>query len=546
MAGEQENAIIALGESGGKRVDLPLRFLTRHGIIAGSTGSGKSRVMQVMAEQLADAGINVFVSDVKGDASGFCAPAFVHDAKGPSEAEKRWIERNPLAPFEPQAFETDYWSVSGRFAMMRFSIMAAGSVLISRMLALNPTQESHLSIAFSYARKKGIPLDSAGQLLDVLDELVSTGQRGISPSSISVIQRKVLALEESGLSKMFGKPSIKIEDLLGLNVLNLSDARRDMAVSMAPAFLLQMLFDRLPEVGDVARPEFVIFFDEAHYLFKDANRSLRDLMVTMLRQIRSKGVSVFFVTQDVGDIPDEILGQLSTKIIFAQKPMTEKGNARLRALAKSFPGSGDGQSQTQNAVLETLKSMPPGTAMLSTLDDEGNQTPAREIRVFAPATTMEVVPDEVLRKSTDASLIAKYSKQETGNPKPRAVPPPALSEAKKTPPAAKRSPADYRPEKAPPLKAREPANGKQVAGKGGPSLLDKALGALLKLLQFIIKAFGMVFGAIIKKPLKALFRYLTKKPVRILYLLLALLLIYAVAVNWALIQGFLEALKFSQ
>jgi len=564
---EESRPQLALGEAKGVVSGIPYRFLTRHGIIAGSTGTGKSRAMQVLAEQLANSGVHVFVSDVKGDASGFCEPAFVHDdeSESPSETEMKWNGRNPLAPFGPQALSVNYWSASGRFIPFRFSVASVGSVLFSRLLSLNPTQESHLAIAFSYAKKNSIPLDTPEQLLDVLDSLVTTNQRGISPSSISVIQRKIIALQESGLERMFGKPSVRLDDLGGLNVLNLSDARSDMAVTMAPAFLLQKLFANLPEVGDVEKPQFVVFFDEAHYLFKDANKSLKDLMVTMLKQIRSKGVSVFFVTQDVTDIPDEILGQLSTKIIFSQKPMTEKGNARLKALAKSFPKAGFD-------IMEALKGLPPGTALLSTLADGGNQTAPVQVKVFAPATTMSVVPGDALRKACDSALLKKYAKrdaapkaapkakpQSAASPKPetrqqppRSIPKPETSakpssqNAKPAPPAPK--PASAPALKVQPVRVREVVKEviveKKVVKKTGPGILDALLGGLLKLLQFILKAAGMVVGALIAKPLRSFYKYLVKKPVRIIYFLLLLLLVYVLFVNWALIASALEKLKF--
>ncbi|HSB46482.1 MAG TPA: helicase HerA-like domain-containing protein [Candidatus Bilamarchaeum sp.] len=549
---EPARTTLALGESGGRAAEIQLRYLARHGVIAGSTGTGKSRAMQVLAEQAADAGIHVFVSDVKGDASGFCAPAF-EQSDEPTDAEKKWNGRNSLAPFEPASFGANYWSVSGRFARMRFSVGEAGSVLFSRLLSLNPTQESHLAIAFSYARKAGRPLDTVDQLLDVLDEMVRTGQRGISPSSVSVIERKIIALNESGLDNLFGKPSLQVRDLGGLNVLNLSDARRDMAVSIAPAFLLQKLFNVMPEVGDQEKPQFLVFFDEAHYLFKDANKSLRDLMVTMLKQIRSKGVAVFFVTQDVTDLPEEILSQLSTKVIFSQKVFTEKGAQRLRALAKSFP-------QSKLNLDEKLKTMPPGVCILSTLDESGNQTPPAEVKVFAPATTMEVVPDDVLRKATDPELIRKYSKSE--NPRPLAKP---SSKAASAPPAS-RAPVRESPQKEPrpaPLPAEKPVSKapekkaaareqvrvkeiiveKKVVRKTGPGILDGILGALLKLLDFILKAGAKIVTAVLIKPLVSLYRYLTKKPVRILFLLVFLLVLYVIFINWGAIQGALDAMK---
>ncbi len=557
MAKEEEQgadapAMLALGEAEGAVSGIPYRFLTRHGIIAGSTGTGKSRAMQVLAEQLADSGVHVFVSDVKGDASGFCRPRSSRAKARAFEAEKKWNGRNSLAPFEPQGVRRELLERERAVHTIPLLGLERRQRLILAPLSLNPTQESHLSIAFSYAKKNSIPLDTPEQLLDVLDSLVTTNQRGISPSSVSVIQRKIIALQESGLERMFGKPAVRLEDLGGLNVLNLSDARSDMAVTMAPAFLLQKLFANLPEVGDVEKPQFVVFFDEAHYLFKDANKSLKDLMVTMLKQIRSKGVSVFFVTQDVTDIPDEILGQLSTKIIFSQKPMTEKGNARLKALAKSFPKAGFD-------IMEALKGLPPGTALLSTLDDGGNQTSPVKVKVFAPATTMNVVPDDALRNACDPALLKKYAKRgaapkaapkakaaAASAPKPETSAKPSTQNEKPAPPAPKPAPAPAR--KVQPVRVREVVKEviveKKVVKKAGPGILDALLGGLLKLLQFILKATGMVVGALIIKPLRSFYKYLVKKPVRVLYFLLLLLLLYVLFVNWSLIASGLERLKF--
>jgi hypothetical protein len=485
-------------------VEIPPRYLTRHGLIAGSTGTGKSRAMQVLAEQLSDAGVNVFVSDVKGDASGFCVAGEGHG-------------RNRFAPYEPRALESNYWSIGGRFASLRFSLADIGPVLLSRLLSLNSTQESHLALAFSYARKSRKPLDDLEDLLDILDGMIETKQRGLSTSSVSVIERKVIALQESGASELFGKPSISLADLKGLNVLNLSDARKDMVVSIAPAFLLQKLFDELPERGDSERPEHVIFFDEAHYLFKDSNKSLRDLMVTILKQIRSKGVSVFFVTQDVSDLPEDILSQLSTKIIFSQKVFTQKGQKRLKALARSFPKS-------EIDVMEKLKTMSPGVAIVSTLDGKGNQTAPREVTMFAPATTMDVVPDAQLLKATDGSLTGKYGKKESKRRKAGKIAPPA-----------------EKPREANAAEPKKPPEAKPK--RKGPSVWDGVFSFLLKLLDFILKAIGKVFSFVVFKPVKRYWRWVMKKKARLLYSLLFLLLLYAIIVNWHIVQGFLAMLK---
>ncbi|MBD3210925.1 DUF853 family protein [Candidatus Micrarchaeota archaeon] len=485
-------------DSSGRVSLLPFRYLSRHGLIAGSTGTGKSRTMQVLAEQLSDAGVNVFVSDVKGDASGFCAAG-------------KENERNRLAPYQPRPLKANYWSIGNRLVPLRFSLSDAGPVLLSRLLSLNSTQESNLALAFSYAGKNKRQVDGLEDLLDLLDELLEKKQRGLNPSSVSVIERKVLALQESGAGALFGKPDVSLSSLRGLNVLNLSDARKNMLVSIAPAFLLQKLFYELPEKGDADRPEYAIFFDEAHYLFKDSNKSLRDLMVTILKQIRSKGVSVFFVTQDVTDLPEEILSQLSTKIIFSQKVFTQKGNRRLKALAGSFPKTG-------LDVMEKLKAMPTGVAIVSTLDGKGNQTAPEEVTMFAPATTMDVVSDNEMLEATDQRLAGKYARKKAGKM------------ARK---AEKQDAASPEPGK------------REKQKKKGPSVWDGIFGFLLKLLDFILKALGKIFTFAVFKPGRRLFRWLVKKPVRILWLILALLALYIMAVNWPLIQGFLDALNFS-
>jgi len=485
--------------------ELSLRYLTRHGLIAGSTGTGKSRAMQVIAEQLADLGTNVFVSDVKGDASGFCV-------QGSTNLNS---ERNKLAPSKQHSVSANYWSVGNRFIPLRFSVEKVGPILISKLLSLNPTQESHLILTFSYAKKTGKKIHTLEQVLDILEEMLKTNQRGISKSSISVIERNIITTKESGLGELFGHPNIDISDLNGMNVLNLSNVRKNMSVSIAPAFLLQILFDRLPEVGDVETPRFALFFDEAHYLFKDANKSLRNLMVTILKQIRSKGVAVFFVTQDVTDIPDEILSQLSTKIIFSQKVFTQKGNRKLKALANSFPKS-------KIDLMEKLKTMPPGYAITSTLDTTGNQTAPVEVKIFAPATSMEVIADNTLLTSTNQELLKKYSGKNMENTRMK-------TEKKKT------SNIGIVEKKLVIMK-----NGKRS------SIWDTIFKFLLMLLDFILKASGRIFSFIIFKPAKAYFKWMMKKKIRIIYTIIFLLFIYIAIVNWQEIELILQMLRYNK
>ncbi|MFH1261072.1 MAG: helicase HerA-like domain-containing protein [Candidatus Micrarchaeota archaeon] len=506
VAHSQADLIAILGKISDNRfASIPFKYLNRHGLIAGSTGTGKSRAMQVLAEQLSNVGVNVFVSDVKGDASGFCVAG--------NEPDK-----DRSGPFKPHSIKTNYWSVGDRFAQLRFSVNEIGPVLMSRLLSLNPTQESHLALAFSYVKRNKKQMDNLDQFLSILDEMVKTNQKGISGSSISVIERKIIAMQESGLGNLFGAPFLDIGDLHGMNVLNLSNVRNNLSVSIAPAFLLQLLFNTLPEVGDSDKPKFAIFFDEAHYLFKDANKSLRDLMINILKQIRSKGVAVFFITQDVTDIPEEILSQLSTKIIFSQKIFTQKGTQRLKALSNSFPKS-------NIDVLEKLKTMPTGVALISTLNSNGNQTEPKEVRILTPTTTMEIVSDNVLLDSTDQALIRKYqimvSKKNSGQLQSK-----------------------NKPEQESQYKSKEKIIKKTIKNERAFSIWDLIFKFLLKLLDFILKVLGKLFSFVIFKPGKNLFKWLVKKPIRILWFLLFLLLVYAIVVNWEIIQGFFGLLKF--
>jgi len=491
-----------LGVSSNNKIEiLHSTFLTRHGIIAGSTGTGKSRAMQLLAEQLADSGVNVFVSDVKGDASGFCVAGSRH-------------ERNALAQFVPHSLRANYWSLSTELARLRFSLQDVGPVLLSRLLELNSTQESHLSLVFSYVRKNNKTLHSIDDLLSVLNEMIVTGHRGISKSSMSVIERKLLSLQEAGMDKIFGKRFVELEDLGGLNVLNLSDSRKNMLASITPAFLLQKLFNELPEVGDVDVPKYVLFFDEAHYLFKDANKSLRNLIVTILKQIRSKGVAVFFITQDVADLPEDVLSQLGTKIIFAQRVASAKGEATLRSLSKSFPKT------TEFDIAEELKALAPGVAVVTTLDALGQQTKPKKVTMFAPATSMNVIDYQTLRSSTNPALLKKYAVSNDGR-------------------ITKTNP-EFLEKKPSPVVSSASDNSKSKKA----SVWIPIFWFLLKFLDFILKAGGKVVNAVVIKPLQNFFKWMFRKPIRVLYLLLILLILYMLFVNWHLIDSVLKLLRF--
>ncbi|MCX6767240.1 MAG: DUF853 family protein, partial [Candidatus Micrarchaeota archaeon] len=320
-----------------REVAVPLASMTRHGLVAGSTGTGKTRAVQKIIEELSAVGVPVFLSDVKGDASGFCVPG------EPARASKRAGELG--IDWAPAAFPAVYWSISNRLVPLRFRVRDVGAVLFSRLLGLNPVQESHLNIAFIYAEQNAKDLLSLGDLKAVLEFLKDNPDEvsGTSPQAISVVLRKLSELAAGQAASMFGEPAIDLKDALEegrVNVLNLADVKDDSVSAIAAAFLLYKLFNELPEIGEAARPKLVFFLDEAHVLFQGANKSLVELVVKILRRIRSKGVGVFFMTQDALDLPSPVLKLLGTKIQFAMRAFTRKGLGDMKAIAESFPESG--------------------------------------------------------------------------------------------------------------------------------------------------------------------------------------------------------------
>src|SRR3989338_8299382 len=382
-------------------VILPLSSLNKHGLIAGSTGTGKSRALQLMAEVLASQGVSVFLSDVKGDVSGFAAPNDAEKVRERSEQLK--------IDFSPKTFSTNYWSLSNRFIPLRLNLSDVSPVLISKLLQLNPTQESHLSMIFIFAKEKQIIINDFSDLLEVSEFLKENPREssGISPQSIDVILRKISVLLNEGIDSLFGEPARETADLLRpatINVLNLSDVRKhaDM-LSIVMSFVLYKLFNELHDIGDTQKPKAVFFIDEAHYLFENANPSLVQLLVTILRQIRSKGIGVVFVTQNPNDIDDKILGLLGTKIQFAMRVFAADDVKDLKAIAGAFPKS------DFYALSDELKTLAVGTGFVSALNPKGELLSPVKTVFFPPQSFMDVLPDETLLSATDTALVSKYS-----------------------------------------------------------------------------------------------------------------------------------------
>jgi len=360
------------------KVNLALKMMNRHGLIAGATGTGKTRTLQLMAEQLSDAGVSVFMLDVKGDLSGLAEPGKTNDAL---------IERGNAVgiPFEPASFPIELFSLSGNLgAPMRVTVEDFGPVLLSRILDLNDTQAGVLSAIFKYADDNHLPIVDFQDLKRLLGYLsegpgaeeIKSDYGKISSASASTILRKIVAIEQQGLAHIFGEKEFDINDLFGkidgkgvITLLNISDIQdQPLLFSTFLLSLLAQLFKNLPEVGDLDKPKLVFFFDEAHLLFNGASKAFLTQIEQIVRLIRSKGVGVFFCTQAATDIPESVLGQLGNRIQHALRAFTPNDAENLRKTVKTYPTS------EFYEIDKILTSLGTGQALVTVLNDKGIPT----------------------------------------------------------------------------------------------------------------------------------------------------------------------------
>jgi uncharacterized protein len=379
-------------------VRVPLATLNRHGLIAGATGTGKTKTLQVMAEQLSAAGVPVFVADVKGDVSGLAAPA---EAGGP--AEKRMADLG--LPFAPAAFPVEFLSLGGvgPGVPVRANVSDFGPQLLAKVLGANETQEQSLALAFHYADTKGLPLVDLADLRALLTFLDSDagkaeleGIGGLSSQTVGVLLRSLVGLETGGGTEFFGEPQLDVADLMrtapdGRGIVSCLElaAVQDKPVlwSTALMWLVAELFETLPEAGDLPKPKLVFFLDEAHLLFADATDAFLESVARTVRLIRSKGVGVFFVTQQPTDIPDEVLGQLGMRVQHALRAFTPADAKDLRATVSTYPRSDFYDLET------LLTSMGIGEAAVTLLSEAGVPTPVAHTRLVAPASRMAPADD---------------------------------------------------------------------------------------------------------------------------------------------------------
>jgi DNA double-strand break repair helicase HerA and related ATPase len=370
----QPDAAVLIGKGDTPQL-LDLRLANRHGLIAGATGTGKTVSLQVLAEGLSAHGVPVFMADVKGDLSG------ISQVGSPNPKLDERARTVGLADYGQRAFPTVFWDLFGEQGHpVRTTVSEMGPLMLARLLDLNETQEGVLAVAFEVADDQGLlllDLKDLRALMNFVGERASelSIQYGrVSTASVGAIQRRLLALEQQGGEHFFGEPAFDIKELMrtdlsGHGIINVLAADRlMMAPKLYATFLLWLLselFEELPEVGDPAKPGLVFFFDEAHLLFEDAPKALLDKVEQVVRLIRSKGVGVYFVTQNPLDIPDAVLGQLGNRVQHALRAFTPRDQRAVRAAAETF------RANPKLDVSEAITQLGVGEALVSTLYDKG-------------------------------------------------------------------------------------------------------------------------------------------------------------------------------
>ncbi len=394
-------------------VQVPLAMLNRHGLIAGATGTGKTKTLQLMAEQISSAGTPVFVADLKGDLSGL-------GAAGETSDRVTGRARDTGYAWKPAAFPIELVSLTGTHgAQLRATVSSFGPLLLSKVLGLNDTQASVLAMVFKYCDDRGLLLLDFADLRAVLQHLTGDGAAdlkdygGMSRASVGVLLREMVELEAQGALAFFGEPEFDLEnDLLqterdgrGLvTVLELSDVQDKPALfSTFMMWMLARLYATLPEVGDLDQPKLVFFFDEAHLLFNGAGKAFLDQVQQVVRLVRSKGVGVFFVTQSPKDVPPDVLGQLGHRVQHALRAFTPEDDKALKAAARTFPKT------SFYDVEETLTTLGIGEAFVTVLGANGAPTPPFATRLIPPASRMGPLTEAEIAPHLATRQVKKYA-----------------------------------------------------------------------------------------------------------------------------------------
>ncbi|MGV8884543.1 MAG: helicase HerA-like domain-containing protein [Microbacteriaceae bacterium] len=394
-------------------VRIPLAMMNRHGLVAGATGTGKTKTLQVLAEQLSAAGVPIFAADIKGDLSGIASvgessPKLLDRTRGIGQD---WV---------PSASPTEYFTLGGMGTgiPIRATVSSFGPLLLAKVLGLNDTQESSLGLVFHYADQAGLPLLDLSDLRAVLLYLVSDAGKpklkelgGLSSATAGVILRELITFADQGADVFFGEPEIDTSLFLrttadGRGMVSLLEIP---GVQDKPAlfstflmWLLADLFNDLPEVGDIDKPKLVFFFDEAHLLFKNASKDFIESITQTVRLIRSKGVGIVFVTQTPRDVPNDVLAQIGSRVQHQLRAHTPDDAKALRSTVSTYPHSG-------YDLAEVLTSLATGEAIITVMNERGAPTPVAWTRLRAPLGSMSPTPPDVMRAAVESSpLLAQY------------------------------------------------------------------------------------------------------------------------------------------
>ncbi len=398
------------------KVRLPLAMMNRHGLVAGATGTGKTKTLQLIAEQLSAGGVPVLLADVKGDLSGIAAPGTA------SERTTKRATDVGAADWQPAGAPVEFFTLGddGKGAALRATMTSFGPVLLSKTLGLNDVQSSSLGLVFHWADKAGLPLLDLKDLRAVITYLTSeegghelAALGGLSKATAGVILRELIAFADQGGEQFFGEPEFDTAELLRtsgdgkgmVSVLELAGVQDKPALfSTFLMWLLADLHHDLPEVGDLDRPKLVFFFDEAHLLFKDASKDFLDQIAQTVRLIRSKGVGVFFVTQVPTDVPPEVLAQLGNRVQHALRVFTPQDAKALSSTVSTFP-----RSQVYK-LDELLPSLGIGEAVVTVLSETGAPTPVAWTRLRPPTSLMaQLDPAEQAKQVQASPLAQKYA-----------------------------------------------------------------------------------------------------------------------------------------
>jgi DNA helicase HerA-like ATPase len=397
----------------GCQVRVPLRTMNRHGLICGATGSGKTKTLQVLAEQLSLQGVPVLMMDVKGDLSGIAASG--------ASNEKIEARHSKIGEaYAPQGMPVELLSLSNEpGARLRATVSEFGPVLLGRILELNDTQQSVLALVFKYCDDNGLPLLDLKDLRRILQFVTNEGKAeiqkhygSVSGSTVNIILRKLIEIEQQGADKFFGERSFDVEDLLQLrdgkgvvHIVRLTDIQdKPRLFSTFMLCLLAEIYSSFPEVGDPEKPKLVLFIDEAHLIFSTATKALLEQIETIIKLIRSKGVGVYFCTQDPSDVPEGVLGQLGLKVQHALRAFTAKDRTTIKKTAQNYPIT------PFYDVEELITSLGIGEALVTALSEKGTPTPLAHTLLRAPASRMDILsPLEIDGLVARSTLARKYN-----------------------------------------------------------------------------------------------------------------------------------------